>query len=163
MRADGRQLEQLQNSAPSDNLLTAWTPDGRVMWQEVTSMNQMNYRMRDLSSGHDSFLLPVDSYGWVFLPEFAPSGKELAVFWNRDGGRRGLYVLSWPALDSRLLTNATYWPIGWSADGAAVIAEGEGGVWSVSTRKGQSRPLTRGPLAGDDRGDVTPDGSTLCE
>jgi len=160
MRADGRQLERLQNSAPSDNLLTAWTPDGRVMWQEVT-MNQMNYRIRDLSSGHDTFLLPGNRYGYLFLPEFAPSGKELAVFWNRDGGRRGLYVLSWPALVPRLLTGATYWPIGWSADGAAVIAAGERRVWLVSTRNGQSRPLTHAPLARDDQGDVTPNGKYL--
>jgi serine/threonine protein kinase/WD40 repeat protein len=162
MRADGTQLEQLHNSAPSVNLLTTWTPDGRLMWQEVTSMNQMNYRIRDLSSGHDSFLLPPGNrYGFVFLPEFAPSGKELAVFWNRDGGRRGLYVLSWPALVPRLLTNATYWPIGWSADGAAVIAADERSVWLVSTRDGQSRPLTRVSLAGDDLGDVTTNGKYL--
>ncbi len=158
MRADGRQLEQLHDAAPSNNLLTAWTPDGRLMWQEVTSMNQMNYRIRDLSTGQDSFLLPGSRYGWVFLPEFAPGGKELAVFWNRTGGPRGLYVFSWPALVPRLMTTATYWPMGWSADGGAVIAADERGVWSVSTRNGQSSPLSREPLASEDGGDVTPDG-----
>ena len=42
----------------------------------------------------DSLLLPGKIYGWVFNPEFSPSGKEVAVFWNRQGGPPGLYVLA---------------------------------------------------------------------
>lgn len=160
MRADGSQLEQVRNSAPTDNLRTAWTPDGRLMWQEVTSAGGMNYRIRDLSSGHDSFLFP-EQHGFVFLPEFAPNGKEFAVFGNGIPGPRGLYVVSWPGLVPRLLTPETYWPMGWSADGASVIAAGQQDIWLVSTQDGQSRRLTRLLLFSNNEGDVTSDGKYL--
>jgi Tol biopolymer transport system component len=161
MRADGTQLDRVKDSAPSVNLLTAWTPDGQLMWQELADGNQMNYRIRDLSSGDDSRLLLGTVYGWVFLPEFSPSGKEIAVFWNRVGGPRGLYVLSWPSLVPRLLTQSTYWPVGWSADGASIIATGDGSVWSISSTSGETRRLARVSIARDDFGDVTPDGKYL--
>ena len=145
MRPNGTQLDGLRNSRPSVNLLTSWTPDGRVMWQETTTGDQMNYRIRDLSTGGDSMLLPGNGHGWVFLPEFSPSGKEVAVFWNRVNGPRGLYVLSWPTLDARLLVQASYWPAGWVADGSSIVATGEGGVWLVSARDGRSTRLAACP------------------
>ena len=161
MRADGTHLDELRNSRPSVNLLTTWTPDGRVMWQEVTNGNQMNYRIRELSGGGESMMLSGNRDGWVFLPEFSPSGKEVAVFWTPAQGTRGLYVLSWPALDARLLTQADYWPAGWSADGSSLVTTGENGVWLVSAKDGRSTRLARLSLAADEVGDVAPGGKYL--
>ena len=116
----------------------------------------MNYRIRDLSRGIDSLLLTGDTYGWVFFPEFSPSGNELAVSWNPLDGPRGLYVLSWPGLVPRLLVDGiALRPIGWSADGASIVATAEDGIRLVP-RSGEKPRLVIDVKAID--GDMTPDG-----
>ena len=126
------------------------------MWQEGTATSQMNYRIRDLSRGTDSMLLS-GSYGWEFAPEFSPSGKELAVSWNRLGGPRGLYVLSWPDLVPTLLAEvgAGRRPIGWAVDRASIVATAEDGIWLVPRSGGKPRLVAEVNAIG---GDVTPDG-----
>jgi Tol biopolymer transport system component len=158
IRSDGTQLKRVDNSTPSVNLMTSWTPDGRLMWQEMTH-GQVNYRIRDLSSGDDSLLLSGDNDGAVFAPEFSPNGKEVAVFGKLRGGPRGIYVLSWPARVPRFITNSIVGAnaVGWSANGASIIAM-SGGVWFVSTRNGQARRIAG--VSDVVTGDVTPDGES---
>ena len=48
IRPDGSRLYPVNNSTPGVNLMTRWTPEGHLMWQEVTTKNQTNYRIRDL-------------------------------------------------------------------------------------------------------------------
>jgi Tol biopolymer transport system component len=166
IRPDGMLPYQVNDSAPSSNMLASWTPDGRLMWQVLSSGNQMNYRIRDLSSGDDSMLLSGETYGYVFLPEFSPSGKEVAVAWNRRGGPSGLYVLTWPGLIPRFRSDPYFRPVGWSADGTSIVATAEGSVWLVSMKNGQRRRLAPVSVAIGDvggveleaGGDVTPDG-----
>jgi serine/threonine protein kinase len=120
--------------------------------QKMAVVSQVIRRALDA----DLLLLTGETYGWVFAPEFSPSGEELAVSWNRLGGPRGLYILSWPGLVPRLLADGqAMQPIGWSADGASIVATSEGGIWRVPRSGGNPRIVTEVNTLG---GDVTRDG-----
>ena len=121
MRADGVSPEEVKDS-PVGNALLTWLPDGRLAWP--TPGNQ-NYRIRDLRTGRDEYLLNDDSFGWVFLPQFSPRGDQVAVGWNRrmkQPSDPGLWLLSWPGREERRLTPEELVPIGWSTDGEWIYA-----------------------------------------
>jgi Tol biopolymer transport system component len=107
----------VKSDEPANELVT-WLPDGRLAWLTYDSRN---YRIRDLASGKDELLVKNPEVGWVFHPTFSPGGDQVAVYWNRRDGRRGLWVLSWPAREERFVA-PNRWPVGWSEHGDWIYA-----------------------------------------
>ena len=113
-----------------------WLSDGRLAWQ---TPDARNYRIRDLASGREELLVKNPEVGWVFQPHFSPRGDQVAVMWNRAEGtqiKRGLWLLSWPAREARLLA-PNLWPFGWSENGDWIFA------YEASTRASSESLLTR--------------------
>jgi Tol biopolymer transport system component len=119
--ADGRAAQQVKDAEAGPNDFVTWFPDGRLAWQ---TSDVRNYRIRDLASGHDELLVKNPEVGWIFEPTFSPQGDQVAVFWNRIDGpqqRRGLWVLSWPSREARLIA-PDFVPFGWSEDSDWIYA-----------------------------------------
>ena len=57
--------------------------------------------------------------GYPSYPHFSPNNEQVAIFWITR--RSGLYVLSWPSREPRLLA-PNLAPIGWSQDGEWIYA-----------------------------------------
>ena len=158
MTADGRELSQVPASAVHTNRLVTWTPDGAIAWQQRTPENFMNWRRRDLATGQEGWLAPTITTGFVFNPTFSPRAGELSFFWNQ--ARRGLYVLSGPGGEARLVA-ADLAPIAWSTDGEIIYARfalgGGSSVYAVSVRTGDTRVIMRSSEGAIQNGDITPD------
>ena len=71
-RADSPSPEEVKDS-PVGNDIVIWLPDGRLAWP---TPDKRNYRIRDLRTGRDEYLLRDDSLGWVFHPRFSPRGDQ---------------------------------------------------------------------------------------
>jgi serine/threonine protein kinase/Tol biopolymer transport system component len=140
--ADGLQPHEVKDSASLSSLVT-WLPDGRLAWQ---TPDARNYRIRDLTTGREELLVKNPELGFVFQPHFSPRGDQVAITWNRgDGNRgynRGLWLLSWPSREGRLLA-ANLWPIGWSDDGEWIYAyeASTSAVVRVSSHTSEIRPV----------------------
>jgi TolB protein len=160
MNADGQELKPLTLGPVGLNMMVTWTPDGRIAWQQDTADNQLNYRIRDLTSGQESFLTN-STVGYVFAPRFSPQGDRVAVYWNRPADQPGLWLLSWPKRAETFLQTRAY-PLGWSPDGQSIYARKSAGeVWVGATQTGTSRLLARVPSGIIGGGDATPDGKYL--
>jgi len=110
--ADGRGALEIMDAIVTNPLVT-WLPDGRLAWQTADARN---YKIRDLETGKDELLMKEPPVGWVFNPRFSPRGDRVAVYRNRPG-ERGLWTLSWPGRQERLLAPGMIYPDGWSPDG----------------------------------------------
>jgi Tol biopolymer transport system component len=172
--ADGRQAVAIEGAGGGNNLVT-WLPDGRLAWQ---TPDAQNYRIRNLRTGREELLVKDPSVGWVFDPEFSPSGDQVAVFYNRKDRTaslfnfvlgRGLWTLSWPAREERFLAPELS-PAGWSPDGQwiyALATSGHPAIVRVSARTGTVEPVGTIPVGsprpwGELGGcDVTPDGRAV--
>jgi Tol biopolymer transport system component len=160
-RADGVRPEEVKDSAVGSDL--AWLPDGRLVWQ---TPGNRNYRIRDLRTGRDEYLVKDDSAGFVFQPRFSPRGDQVAVYWNRRGNDpTGMWLLSWPGREERRLTAEMLGPIGWSADGEWIYAAPPTGraIFRVSTRTGKTERVGQFPVGNfeSDACDLTPDRSAI--
>ena len=150
-RAERAWPQEVKDSAVGHDFLT-WLPDGRLAWP---TPDNRNYRIRDLGTGRDEYLLTNDSVGWVFQPQFSPGGDQVALEWNREiKGDPGLWLLSWPGRQGRRLTSEKLSPIGWSADAEWIYAFERSGraVFRVSVRTGKTERIGQfpvGDLAGD--------------
>jgi Tol biopolymer transport system component len=164
MSADGVNQRNLNVGPVSTNLLMTWAPDGRLAWQQSTPPNFLNFRLKDLASGQETYLSPAGK-GWIFHPEFSPVSDEVAIDWNRP--EPGLYVLSGPSREERRLATDLM-PLGWSPDGKWIYAfrhrGGHGGreVVRLALETGQIIPvasITGGAIAD---GDVSRDGRQIA-
>lgn len=119
--ADGLEPQEVKDSASLSSLVT-WLPDGRLAWQ---TPDARNYRIRDIASGREELLVKNPEAGFVFQPHFSPRGDQVAITWNRaegnQGYKRGVWLLSWPAREARLLA-PNLWPVGWSGNGDWIYA-----------------------------------------
>ena len=154
---DGRAARQLKDAETSPNELVTWLPDGRLAWQ---TPDARNYRIRDLASGHEELLVKNPEVGWVFEPRFSPQRDQVAVWWNRTDGpqrRRGLWILSWPAREERLI-GPNLRPVGWSEDGNWIYAleESASAIVKVSPRTTKIEPVGSFP-----QGRLFPDSCSL--
>jgi dipeptidyl aminopeptidase/acylaminoacyl peptidase len=114
--ADGQHAAPIPTEQLSNQMMT-WFPDGRLAWQTADARD---FIIHDLQTGKEEHLLPPNAPGWVFFPHVSPTGRTVAVFWNRPP-TRGLWSLTWPAREDRfVLKNAR--PFGWSADSRFVYA-----------------------------------------
>lgn len=159
-RADGVRPEEVKDSAVGIERLV-WLPDGRLAWP---TPDNRNYRIRDLQTGRDEYLVKDDTVGWVFEPRFSPRGDQVALAWNRRMKRPhdpGMWLLSWPGREERRLTTEALNPIGWSADGEWIYAAPNSGraVFRVSTRTGKTERVGQFPAGTfeTDTCDLTPD------
>jgi Tol biopolymer transport system component/tRNA A-37 threonylcarbamoyl transferase component Bud32 len=144
--ADGLGPKEVKDVA-SANFSVRWLSDGRLAWQ---TQDARNYRIRDLASGREELLVRNPEVGWVFVPHFSPRGDQVAVMWNRVDGtqtiKRGLWLLSWPAREARLLA-PNLWPFGWSENGDWIFAyeESTRAIVRVSPRTSRIEPVGNFP------------------
>ncbi len=114
--ANGQWPKEVKDSAVGEPP-PIWLPDGRLAWQ---TPDRQNYRIRDLWTGRDEYLLKEDTRGEsVFDPLFSPRGDQVVL--RRNEYESDLSLLSWPSREERWLTLKA-WPIGWSADGEWIYA-----------------------------------------
>jgi Tol biopolymer transport system component len=152
---------EVSDSAVSNSILT-WLPDGRLAWP---STDARNYRIRNLTTGENEFLVRDPSVGWVTVPRFAPDGALVAVRWNRQP--EGLWLLTWPGREERFLAagRPEAVPIGWSGDGEWVYASQTFGrtLFRISARTGKSEPLGSFPVGDFQTSpcDLTPDRASI--
>lgn len=158
---DGRAAQQVKDAETSTNELVTWLPDGRLAWQ---TSDIRNYRIRDLASGQEELLVKNPEVGWVFDPTFSPQGDQVAVFWNRyePHGRRGLWVLSWPAREGRFVA-PDLWPVGWSgnADWIYAFEPSTSAIVKVSPRTMKIEPVGNFPRGQLDSCGLSPDRQTI--
>jgi Tol biopolymer transport system component len=114
--ANGLGAAEVPDAVTSNPTNIAWLPDGRLAWQTADGAN---YRIRDLANGHEELLMRPESGGYASYPHFSPNNDQVAIFWITR--RSGLYVLSWPSREPRLLAPDLA-PIGWSQDGKWIYA-----------------------------------------
>ena len=63
MDDDGRKCTRARRNQRRRDSRCRWTPDGRVMWQQNTAAKGITYRVRDLLTGREEFLVQ-DSEGF---------------------------------------------------------------------------------------------------
>jgi hypothetical protein len=114
--ANGLGAAELQDAVTANPTRITWLPDGRLAWQTADGVN---YRIRDLASGHEELLMRPNLGGYVSYPHFSPNKEQVAIFWIT--GKSGLYVLSWPSREPRFLAPDLA-PIGLSEDGEWIYA-----------------------------------------
>jgi Tol biopolymer transport system component len=157
---DGRGRTEVVDAAVTNPLVT-WLPDGRVAWQ---TPDARNYRIRDLATGEEELLMKEPAVGWVFMPRFSPKGDQVALYWNRADAR-GLWLLSWPAREGRLVAPNMVDPIGWSPDGEWIYANvsGSAAIFRVSVRNGTVDSVGTLPIGslGMDSCSLSPDAHVL--
>ena len=143
--ADGRAPQEVKGAETLSNLVT-WIPDGRLAWQ---TPDARNYRIRDLASGQEELLVKNPEVGWIFEPTFSPRGDQVALYWNRRQGSKGmpgLWVLSWPSREERYLAPKLT-PVGWSENGEWIYAweESTSAIIRVSPRTARIEPIGKFP------------------
>ena len=119
-----------------------WLPDGRLAWQ---TPDKQNYRIRDLWTGRDEYLLKESVGGWVFDLKFSPRGDQLVLRKSQYGP--GLWLLSWPSREERWHVPEME-SVGWSADGEWIYAinRAASALVRVSSRTGGTEPLGQIPV-----------------
>ena len=122
-------------------MLPIWLPDGRLAWR---TPDRRNYKIRDLQTGREEWLLKDSSVAWVISPRFAPSGDALAL----SDGETGLFLLTWPGRQERKLREGAFEVMGWSADSEWVYAHQRFGrnVIRVSRRTGTAEIVGSFPV-----------------
>jgi tRNA A-37 threonylcarbamoyl transferase component Bud32/WD40 repeat protein len=148
--ANGLGATEVPDAVTANPTHLAWLPDGRLAWQTADGEN---YLIRDLANGHEEFLLPPEFGGYASYPHFSPNSEQVAIFWMTE--RTGLYVLSWPSREPRLLAPDLA-PIGWSHDGEWVYAlqavqpfeaqNSTGTLFRVSSRTSRVEPIGSFPI-----------------
>jgi Tol biopolymer transport system component len=158
MDADGRQQRKLETSEVAPSYIVTWIPGGHVGWQQTTPGKQVNYRIRDITTGREEFLVKEGS-GSVSGPIFSPRDDQVVLLWTRPE-RPGLWVLTWPGREDRFLTSEYARPLGWSPDGLWIYALRNSGqhVLRISARTGDIEIATTFKTGRISSGDVTPDG-----
>ena len=105
MNPDGTKSQRVPATAMSSNLQVAWTPDGKIAWQQFTGRGApaqfFNYAVRDLSTAKETLLASDSPGGFLSSPMFSPAGDRVVYRWNRVLGSRpgsglppGLTVMS---------------------------------------------------------------------
>ena len=138
--ADGHHASEIKDSTPAGGV--AWLPDGRIAWDLP---GYKNFRIHDPSSGRQELLMKESNKAYVGSPLFSPRGDQVALFVNRGTQvQRGLWLLSWPAREERLLAEGLI-PIAWAANGEWIYASGperaERSVFRVSPSTGKTELL----------------------
>ena len=109
--ANGLGAAEVPDAVTGNPTAIAWLPDGRLAWRTADGVN---YRIRDSQTGTEELLMRSNLGGYPSYPHFSPNNEHVAIFWITR--RSGLYVLSWPSREPRLLAPDLA-PIGWSQDG----------------------------------------------
>jgi serine/threonine-protein kinase len=114
----------------------AWFPDGqRLMY---LTLGRRNIAIVNLGTGQESDLLPDTSTTRVIgNPAVSPDGGRVAVFWVRQDGRRGLWLVDLERRSERLLVNDVLWPHQWTAPDRLYAMDGQWRLWRVRTTDGQ--------------------------
>jgi len=96
----------------------------------------------------------------MFVPKYAPDGKNVVVDWNRP--TRGLWLISLIDHSEVMLHAGMFWPAGWSPDAKLVYASPGNSNTIVSIPAGGGDLQTVATLPGEIvDAVVTPDGKKI--
>jgi hypothetical protein len=95
-----------------------WAPGERLFHQIP---GNRNFGMVDPATGQARPLVGNEDVGWLFSPRVSPAGDLVAAYWNR-APRRGVWLISLRDSSQTLLKEGRLGPVGWTADGTAVLA-----------------------------------------
>jgi hypothetical protein len=165
VNANGGAAQPLERTNASDiNNKLSWFPSLEIVYQipGLRNLSRINGKTQE-----EQLLIHDPSVGWLPLrPIFSPSGKNVAVNWNRhpDGG---IWIISLepysetPLLAEKATDNA---PLGWSPDGKYVYATQEREIVKVGIAN-PNQPVSVATLPGDVveflSGGMSPDGRDI--
>src|SRR5215469_1124579 len=157
VEADGGNPRQLVNTKASETATIAWWPRREILYQKP---GNRNYATLDPETGEEKPLVQDDSVGWMFVPKYAPDGKNDVVDWNRP--TRGLWLISLIDHSEVMLHAGMFWPAGWSPDAKLVYASPGNSNTIVSIPAGGGDLQTVATLPGEIvDAVVTPDGKKI--
>ena len=107
----------------------SWAPARRIAYQSRTNRN---VHFIDPVTGHEQTLVQDTLAGWFFGPTYSSDGMRLAVVFNRPGADYGTWVFDLRDSSSIRIASRPYWPIGWSADGRAVLAQDDHSIHTLA-------------------------------
>jgi eukaryotic-like serine/threonine-protein kinase len=116
--AGGGRPEIIRNSRLPKMAELTWAPARRILHQMP---GNRNFALVDPATGQRRLLVGNEATGWLFSPRVSPKGDRVAVYWNR-AHQRGLWLISLRDSSQTLLKEGRLAPIGWTEDGAAVLA-----------------------------------------
>ena len=169
MNPDGTKSQRVPATAMSSNLRVAWTPEGKIAWQQLTGKGApaqfFNYAVRDLSTAKETLLASDSPGGFLSSPMFSPAGDRVVYRWNRmPGSPSGIWIASWPDGRERVLAPGSVAPLGWSRDGRSIYVVrtvDSADLLLMNAETGESRVLMKLPVGIIVDGAASRDGRTL--
>ena len=146
VNADGTDPRALAATDISPNYLLSWAPGNQLLYQKG---DYRNFYRLDPVTARRELLLNGEPGGFVSSADYSPDGQQLAVTWT---GRpdQGIWVLDEKGRGERLIqplpnqSEFNPFAIGWSPDGAAIIAY----AGRRATSRGSSVPFGETITAG---------------
>ncbi len=100
----------------------SWAPGANILYQRP---GHQNFHLLNPQTEEEKPLLE-KPIGWIFLPQYSPDTKSVAVYWNRydKAGKRmhGIWLVSLKDSSQVFLYRGMIYPIKWSADGKWIYA-----------------------------------------
>jgi Tol biopolymer transport system component/DNA-binding winged helix-turn-helix (wHTH) protein len=124
VNADGSSPRPLAGGDISESFDVSWAPGARILYQQT---GNRNFYIVDPQNPKERLLIKDSSVGWNSSAEYSPDGKKIAVSWNRRP-IRGVWLIDPEdssetlVLGARSLSDPFPYPIGWSPDGAFILA-----------------------------------------
>ncbi len=134
-----------------------WMPDGRLL---SLAPGGENYLLIDPRAGSQSLLFRA-AKGWPSTARVSADGMRVAVWLNlhRGAEQDGLWVITLPGREERLVRAGNDYPAGWSKDGRSIYAYdylGKAFV-RVAVDKGETELIGSFPVGAIEGCDVAPD------
>ena len=160
--ADGQRPQEVKDS-PVGGPRPLWLPDGRLAWR---TPDGQNYRIRDLLTGGDGYLLRANGTGPARPAVSAATASARGqVVLLRHQSPQIVVLVSLPDHAARWLASSM-WPIGWSTDGGwiYVLDFGSRTFARLSAETSAIEPIGQFPEGRRIHTcDLTPDpGSIIC-
>lgn len=160
---DGGPVRRLLSGRTGSDL--EWAPDGTLLVQ--LPGNRSFIRVYPASGDTSGVASLPPTQGWTFAPRISTQGDRLALYWNRRGSARGLWVASLAGTASRLVAEGFLLaPMRWSRDDRTIFVSEQrfsGGLLRIFAQPaagGSARVLATLP-AQQEAEDITRDGRTL--
>ena len=124
VNADGSSPHPLPSGDMSESFDVTWAPGPRILYQQV---GNRNLYVVDPENPKARLLIKDSSVGWAASAEYSPDAKKIAVTWNRRPVR-GVWLIDAEdssetlVLGARRQSDPFPFPLGWSPDGAFILA-----------------------------------------
>lgn len=114
------------------SLLVSWSPGNHILYQKE---GNRNFLFLNPVTEAESPLVQDESVGWLLRSAISPDGKKVAACWNRNP--EGIWLISLETNSATLLTEGTFYPVGWSPDGSTIyLMNGSANILALSAGGG---------------------------